>query len=117
VDSFEGNHSDVRVPVPILAVNDDDSLVGGLAFSTFAMPNRESIAVWINAVVVAPQARKQGLASQLIQAAEAAAKELQIPALFVLSEYADLYQKQGWRAVGRDESRDSTILTKELANC
>lgn len=116
VDPFEGNHPDVVVPSPIVAVNGKTALMGGLAFSSFPSPEGSGIAVWINALLISPDERKKGIASALVQAAEAQAKRLAIHELFVLSEYPELYQKLGWQIAGMDDSQNETILTKNLAS-
>ena len=116
VDPFEGNHRHVTVPSPIVAVDENTSLVGGLVFSSFPSPQGADVAVWVNAVLVSPHQRKQGIASKLIQAAEVQANRMAVPELFVLSEFPALYQKLGWQVVSLDSARsEETILTKALA--
>lgn len=114
IDSFHGNHAEVEVPLPLVAVDEDGSLLGGLVFSSFQNPLRAEVAVWINAVIVSPKKRKKGIASELIRAAEREARRMAIGELFVLSEYSDLYEKLGWQFVGLDESRNEPILTRSL---
>lgn len=116
VDSFDGNHPDIDVPRPLVAVDEGGSLLGGLVFSSFQIPLSTDVAVWINAVIVSPSQRKNGIASELIQAAEVEAKLRTIAELFVLSEYPGLYEKLGWRFVSLDKSRNGTVLTKLLAS-
>lgn len=114
IDPFEGNHAEVTIPPPLVAVDEQISLLGGLTFSTFANPHKPEIAVWVNAVIVSPSHRKKGIASQLVQAAEVEAKRLAIYELFVLSDVPGLYQKLGWQIVGVDSSKNATILMKIL---
>lgn len=114
IDSFEGGYPDVIVPSPLVAIDQHRSLLGGLAFSSFPNPNSANIAVWINAVLIAPDQRKKGIASDLVRSAEVEAKRMAVPEMFVLTEYPGLYQKFGWKVVGLDSSRNETILTKNL---
>ncbi len=116
VDSFYGNHPEVDVPLPVVAVDEDGSLLGGLVFSSFTNPLKDDVAVWINAVIVSPEQRKHGIASKLVRRAEVEAGLMAINELFVLSEYPGLYEKLGWGFVSLDESRDSTVLTKLLGS-
>ena len=116
IDPFEGNHAEVTIPSPVVAVNEQTSLLGGLIFGAFAKPGKPDIAVWVNAVIVSPDHRKKGIASQLLQAAEGEAKRLAIDELFVLSDVPGLYQKLGWQIVGSDSSRNETILMTTLKN-
>jgi GNAT superfamily N-acetyltransferase len=113
-DPFEGNHPGIEIPSPMLAVDDQSSLLGGLAFSTFSKPETDSIAVWINMVLVSPSERKKGIASLLIQSAESEAKHMGIRELFVLSEFPDLYQKLGWQFIRLDSSKNEAILSKTV---
>ncbi len=112
IDPFEGNHVEVTVPKPVVAVDEQTSLLGGLVFGSFAKPGSVDIGIWINAVLISPAERKKGIASQLVQRAEVDAKRSAIRELFVLSDYPGLYQKNGWRIVGLDSSREETVLTK-----
>ena len=112
VDSFEGNHAGVTVPTPIIAVDDQQLLLGGLSFTTFHRPESARIGVWISALLVAPTHRKKGIASQLIRSAEHETNRLNLSELFVLTDLPILYQRLGWTIVGTD--RDNTILSKVL---
>jgi len=116
IDPFEGNHAEVTIPSPVIAVDEQTSLLGGLVFGTFANPHKPDIAVWVNAVIVSPAHRKKGIASRLVQAAEREAKRLAIDELFVLSDVPGLYQKLAWQIVGVDSSRNGKILMTTLKN-
>ena len=117
VDPFEGNHPEIVVPSPVVAVDENTLLLGGLAFSSFTNPNNKDIAVWINVLLISPSQRKKGIASQLVQSAEVEAKLLSVYELFVLTEFPDLYKKLGWLVIGLDSTtRNETILTKTLAS-
>lgn len=113
IDPFEGNHDDVQVPRPILALDAQRRLAGGLAFSSANQPGSEDIAVWINALLVAPEHRRTGLASRLVQEAHDRAAELGVQRLFVRSDVPALYEKLAWQLVER--SGPDSILTKDLA--
>jgi len=114
IDPFEGNHAEVTIPQPIVAVDEQTSLLGGLIFGAFAKPRTPEIAVWVNAVIVSPLHRKKGIASRLVQAAEGEARRLAIDELFVLSDVPGLYQKLAWHIVSLDSSRNETILKTTL---
>jgi len=116
IDPFEGNHAEVTIPSPMVAVDEQTALLGGLVFGAFTNPRSPEIAVWVNALLISPAHRKKGIASRLVQAAEGEAKRMAIDELFVLSEYPDLYQKLGWQIVGMDSLRNETILIKALTN-
>lgn len=115
IDPFEGNHPEVTVPSPIVAVDERTSFLGGLIFGSFTKPSSSEIGVWVNAVLVSPAHRKKGIASLLLQSAEIEARHLAISELYVLSEYPNLYKKHDWNIVSFDGLRGETILTKSLA--
>lgn len=114
VDSFEGNHAEIAIPSPIVAVDEQTSLIGGLSFTTAPKPHSSDIGVWINMVLISPTQRKKGIASKLVQAAEEEAKHIGVRELFVLSEFPKLYENLCWQFVGMDSSEDETILRKVL---
>ena len=113
VDAFSSTNSEVRIPAPIVATEGYD-LLGGLAFTIARKPNSADVGMWVNAVLVAPEYRKLGIGSSLIQAAESEAKRTGEKDLFVYTEFPELYEKLGW--VVQDTDGDSKVLKKELAN-
>ena len=113
IDPFEGNHGGVQVPSPILALDAQKRLAGGLAFSSANRPGVEDIGVWVNALLVAPEHRRTGLASKLVQEAHVRAADLGVQELYVLSDVPALYEKLAWRVIER--SGADTILIKDLA--
>lgn len=112
IDPFEGNHPDIVIPSPLVAVDERESLLGGLSFTSAPKPKQSEIGVWINMILVAASQRKKGIASQLIQAAEVEAQRIGVHELFVFTEFPDLYRKLGWQVVGLDGN--DRVLTKVL---
>ena len=112
VDLSETNHPGFLLPSPLLAIDQTQVLVGGLAFSSFAHPKSQQVALWINALLVMPEHRHKGIASRLIDEAEAQAKSGDSRELFVLTDVPDLYQQRGWQMV--ESAADGKVLTKIL---
>lgn len=107
IDPFEGSHANVVVPSPLVLLDQQSRLAGGLAFSTFSHPSHDVVSVWINALLVEPEYRSEGYASDLVRTAEAEAIKEGIKELFVLTEFPKLYQKLGWnlmKTVGSDST-------------
>ena len=119
IDPFEGSHADFEIPSPILALDAQSILAGGLAFSSFAQSAEGEVSIWINALLVAPEHRRSGLASRLIQAALVDAAPIGLgkglSKLFVRTDVPDLYEKLDWQAVERSDA--GTILSKDFAPC
>jgi len=103
------------VPAPIVALDEDQVLAGGLAFAWFVIPNMPEAPapplqqVWINGVLVAPQHRRVGLASRLVSAAEREASAGDIQRLFVRTQYPVLYERLGWRRI-HSEGDDHNLI-------
>lgn len=114
IDPFTGNHPGIAVPAPLVAVDQQGALLGGLAFSSFAKPNAATVAVWVNALLVAPNHRRQGIAAALVAQATTAAQNLAILELFVLTEYPGLYEKAGWIPMALEAQRQEVILMKTV---
>lgn len=102
-------------PQPIVAVDENGGLAGGLAFTLAPEPNGSRMAVWINVIMVSPAQRGQGVASKLIQAAaDRAWNEHDLNRLFVNTDIPLLYEKNGWLLVKKVESNSvlTTVKTK-----
>jgi GNAT superfamily N-acetyltransferase len=93
------NTADDAIPKPLVALTSSNYLAGGLAFIAAKPPLGDEFAVWINAVLVAPEYRRQGVGSQLIEAAQEAARRAGVLRLFALTELPDLYAKLNWSIV------------------
>ena len=98
---------------PLVAIANGEP-IGGLAFTRFQRPGpgpKVSV-LWINALFVPPIHRRKGIASQLIQAAEAEAVRLREAELYALTDLPALYEKLGWRLIRSDAA--GTVVGKTL---
>jgi GNAT superfamily N-acetyltransferase len=103
---------DSTEPRPLVAISDEGTL-GGLAFAIFRAPGTESPGIWINALFVAPNHRRKGIATLLIRAAEGEAERLGERELYALTDIPELYEKLGWRCVQSDST--GTVVAKTIA--
>ena len=87
------------IPSPILALETEGALAGGMAFTLAETTATDGLELWINAVLVAPIHRGKGLATRLITAAEEKARNQGVLRLFVYTDVPALYSKLGWTAV------------------
>jgi GNAT superfamily N-acetyltransferase len=114
VDPFK-SQSDGRiiVPLPLLGIEGQE-LLGGLMFSGFRKPGGDELGLWINALFVAPEHRRKGIASQLVRAAEVEAFRAGERELFALTNIPKLYESLGWQSV--ESSKEGTVLRAVLAS-
>jgi GNAT superfamily N-acetyltransferase len=114
IDLFANRHQHIAIPAPLLALFGQNKLAGGLSFTSYTKPDKESPAIWINAVFVVPECRRMGIASKLVREAEIVASRLSFNELFVLTDIPDLYQQLNWALV--EEKPPNSILVRLLAN-
>lgn len=96
------------IPSPIIALKDGE-LVGGLVFTRFVSPMTNEQAVWINAVFIKPENRKQGISSQLINRAEKSVESIGESELLVFAQIPELYSKLNWQVI---ETHDDHFVLK-----
>lgn len=60
IGSFENEKYGISIPNPI-GIIENGKVVGGLFFTSYKAPSSEEIVVWVNAVLVKPSFRGQGL--------------------------------------------------------
>jgi GNAT superfamily N-acetyltransferase len=96
------NTADHAVPKPLVALTSSGVLAGGLAFTAAKSPLSNELAIWVNGVLVAPEYRRQGVGSRLIEAAQEAARRAGVLRLYALTELPDLYSKLNWSILSND---------------
>jgi len=99
------------VPTPIIA-SLDGQLVGGLVFTRFLSPITQQQAIWINALFIKPEHRRQGISSRLIQHAEQLIQVMNEPELLVFAQIPALYSRLGWKVV---ETVDDHFVLKSTS--
>ncbi|PCI87142.1 MAG: hypothetical protein COB24_06960 [Hyphomicrobiales bacterium] len=111
-DFYNTHHEGYAILAPLIAL-DDDKLAGGLAFSRFKNPENDGMALWVNALLVAPEQRGKGVASALLTAAAQAALQMGETQLFALTDVPQLYLKQKWSLV--EGTKDQNIVKLDLS--
>ena len=107
IDPFFVDRFGTTLPDPIYATH-DGRLVGGLVF-TRAIPNHASdYELWINAIIVAPSHRRQGIASGLIRAAQTMIAASTDTRLYALTDVPELYAKLGWETI--ETGKDGSVM-------
>ena len=97
-DWFGGNERQSNLPAPLLAL-ESNNLVGGLSFTWFRPDDLTNAKLWINAILVKPAFRGNGIATSLIKEAIVSASKTDETELFVYTEIPLLYTSVGWQLV------------------
>jgi GNAT superfamily N-acetyltransferase len=87
-----------EVPTTLIAV-EDDLLMGSASLVVHDMKGREDLSPWLASLYVAPEYRRQGIGTQLVQRIVQEANNLKIPALYLYTtgkENELFYEKLGW---------------------
>ena len=100
----------MTVPPPLLGI-EGQALLGGLMFSGFRKPGGCTLGLWINALFVAHEHRRKGIASHLIRGAQAEAVRAGERELFALTSIPQLYENLGWQRV---ESSDKGFVLRAV---
>ena len=88
-----------------LIATEHGQLLGGAALARDDLPERPDLGPWLACVLVAPEARGQGLAEQLIEGVCDQARERGISTLYLHThDQSAYYAKRGWTALERFEA-------------
>lgn len=102
------------LPSTLVAVVDSQP-VGSISLHEHASPERPDLTPCIAALYVRPEQRQQGVASRLLEAAEARLRKLGAERLyFTVPEQADFFAKRGWQVLEPAQGAQTLIvLVKE----
>lgn len=100
-----------------LIVTDGDQLLGGAALAQDDLSSRPDLGPWLACVLVAPEARGQGLAARLIEGICGHARDSGITTLYLHThDKSDYYAKRGWNVLERFEGwgKEQWLMSREL---
>ena len=104
------------LPLALIAVS-NSAPIGFVSLTLYERGIEQSRPHWIDALYVEPPCRGQGIARQLVHAAEEKSLVLGLTELFALTEIPGFYHKCGWHSV--EEITTSTgldfIVARRLA--
>ena len=106
-----------RVPSGLVAL-EGSTLAGTISVIEDDMETRPELNPWLGCLVVAPEFRRQGLASRLIDEGELLAKRLAVPVLYAWTEtLCRLLLSKGWAHVEDTayRGRRVSILSKTMS--
>jgi GNAT superfamily N-acetyltransferase len=94
---FEAERNGVSIPDPVVVL-DREVVIGGASFTRYVGPDSQKTEIWLNALLVEPHYRKQGVASSVIEYLH------QLPhPIYALTDVPKLYTKCGWSILISDE--------------
>jgi GNAT superfamily N-acetyltransferase len=103
-----------RIPMTIVALDDDGQPVGTAALTEHDMETHRELSPWLGGVYVVPRARRRGVASALVRDLMGRAADFEIRDLHLYTNGAEgLYRKLDWRVLSRElyMGREVTIMT------
>ena len=101
------------IPVTFVAVENDAPL-GSASLVAHDLPSRLDLTPWLASVFVAPERRRQGIASRLVRRVVEEAARLEVETLYLFTlDQEKLYGELGWSLLERTEHNGFpiTIMT------
>ncbi|MCB1122992.1 MAG: GNAT family N-acetyltransferase [Verrucomicrobiae bacterium] len=108
---IEGRSSNPEAMVAVL----DKTPVGAVTFRRYDVPGGEQRALWIDALYVSIQHRRNGIGSKLIQTAESISA-LSEERLYAFTGIPKIYEAKGWSFYQGDSQSVNWIVVKFSAN-
>lgn len=96
---------------------ENGQLLGGAALAADDLPERPKTGPWLACVFIAPHARKQGLAEQLIEGICSEAKNRGTSLLYLHThDRQDYYAKRGWQVLECFQvwGKEQWLMTRKL---
>jgi N-acetylglutamate synthase-like GNAT family acetyltransferase len=115
---FRGHLQRDAVPLTLVAV-EDERPIGTASIFLQDLSIRPDLSPWLAAVYVPPKQRRQGIGGQLVQAAEKAARRLEIERLYLFTpDQVPFYTRLGWSILEETDLRSQsiTIMSKTFSN-
>lgn len=109
-------HKD-RIPLTLVAM-DGEAVIGTVSVIDCDMETRPDLSPWLASLFVAPEHRRLGIGSALMEAAVQETKRLGTETLFLFTNTSEaLYVKRGWEKMDACNygSRDVVIMKRSIA--
>lgn len=98
------------LPVCLVALGDGCEVLGTAALREDSVGSEMAPGPWLAGLLVAPDARGQGIATALVERLEQEACRMGIDAIYVSTDSASgIMQRRGWQAIGRSQSLRGTV--------
>ena len=104
-----------RLPICLAALDADGGVTGTIALKAESVDSHRHLTPWIAAFLVAPEKRRRGIGSALIEAVESEARRLGFERLHVATDTAiGLIEPRGWRAFDEAPTLRGTVKVYAL---
>jgi predicted N-acetyltransferase YhbS len=91
-----------RVPTTLVAVSDEDELLGSVSLVVDDLPGFEHLSPWLASLFVRSERRGEGIGGRLLEAAVAQARRLGVQRLYLFTPgQEEYYAWRGWSVVER----------------
>ncbi|WP_053151834.1 GNAT family N-acetyltransferase [Pseudomonas sp. Pf153] len=100
-----------------LIATENGQLLGGASLASDDLPERPELGPWLACVLVAPNARRRGIAAQLIEGVCRHAREAGVTTLYLHTHnQSHYYAKFGWEMLERFEAwgREQCLMARRL---
>jgi len=115
IERMQGYLSKELVPSTFIYKH-EGQLAGSAAIIQSDMDTRPELTPWLASVYVAPEFRRQGIGSKLVEHVMRQAKAACIAKLYLFTpDQADFYKKLGWTAMGEETYRAFPVTVMQVA--
>jgi GNAT superfamily N-acetyltransferase len=103
-----------QIPTSFVALS-RDTLLGGAGLVAHDMDTRMDLSPWLACVYVAPEYRRQGIGTALVQRVVEEARTLGVDALHLFTpDKEGFYARLGWSVIERTRYRDCQVAVMAL---
>lgn len=97
-----------RLPICLVAFDASGGVTGTIALRAESIVSHRHLTPWLAALLVAPEHRRRGIGSALIEAIEDQARRLGHERLYVGTDEAGLVERRGWRTIDKGSTLRGT---------
>ena len=115
INAFRNRAGSTVVPLTVVALDQNDQPVGTASLTVTDMKTHPELTPWLSSVYILPEARGNGIATELCRQIEREAKRLGNSRLYLFTDNAkELYLKLGWEIKAYEEYRDLNVTIMEI---
>jgi N-acetylglutamate synthase-like GNAT family acetyltransferase len=119
LEEYSTHQNQVAIPTTILALEDDDALLGSVSLLANDHQKIRAYSPWLASLYVRSDVRGRGLGKSLVERCLIDARQLQIPRLHLYTHtHVSYYEGLGWRLIDKVGFREFTahVMAIDLAS-